>query len=114
MVTNSQKTVQNSMRKLKEDMVKTIVKVESESRRATAMMRDEHDRGQQRSLQTMEGMKAGIRQEMKDEGKSDDRERDLAQELKHQMREELMDVTKSLTTQAGENEGRITGQLRET
>ncbi len=37
---NSQKTVQNSMQRLKEDMVNTIVKVESESRRATAVMRD--------------------------------------------------------------------------
>ncbi len=89
--------------------------VVSDSRRATAMMRDEHDRTQQRSLQAMESMKAGIRQEMKDwMEKSQDREHDMAQELKHQMRKELLEATRSLTTQAGENEERITRQLRET
>ncbi len=114
-VTNSQKTVQNGMRRLKEDMVNTIVKLESESRRATAIMRDEHDRSQQRSLPAMEGMKAGIRQEMREwMEKSEDRERDMAQDLKHQMREELMEATRSLTSQAGENEEGITGQPRET
>ena len=115
-VANSQKTVQNSMRRLKEDMVKTIVKVESESRRATAVMRDEHDRSQQRCLQAMESMKTGIRQEMKESmERSQEREHDMAEELKHQMREEkLLEATRSLTTQAGKNEERITGQLRET
>ncbi len=111
-VTSSQKTVQNSMRRLKEDMVSTILKVQSESKRATALMRDEHDRTPQRSLQAMESIKAGIRQEMKElMEKSQDREHDVAQELKRQMREEFLEATRSLTTQAGENKERITGQL---
>ncbi len=92
-------------------MVNTIVKVESESRRATSMMRDEHDRSQQRSLQARESMKTGIRQEMKEfMERSQEREHDMAQELKHQVREELLEATRSLTTQAGENEERITEQ----